>query len=167
MTEKKLEQVTQISTKDLIGWIKKAGESERVLEFQYPFAKDLYFLVAYASKHVLQQIREECKESFFNTRTRQPEERLNEEKMRKSYARLIVHGWRGLTLAKLQKIVPGVVPDREGVDPNISVSYEEELAAVLIQYSIEFENWVIDTATNVENYTQVAGKKKDQYENLR
>jgi hypothetical protein len=156
----------KVSTQELIGWIKKAGESERVLEFQYPFARDLYFQVAYASKHVLQQIREECKESVFNPRTRQPEERLNEDKMRRSYARLIIHGWRGLTLSKLQRIVPGVVPDREGVDPETEIRYDEDLAAVLIQYSIEFENWVIDTATNVENFTTVALKKKEQYENL-
>lgn len=159
-------KVAQISTKDLIGWIKKAGESERVLEFQYPFVSNLFFLVAYASKHVLQQIREECKESFFNTRTRQPEERLNEDKMRKAYSRLIIRGWRGMSLAKLQQIVPGVVPDREGISPEIEVPYEEELAAVLIQYSIEFENWVIDVATNVSNFSSVALKKKEQLENL-
>ena len=165
MDEQK-ETVAQISTKDLIGWIKKAGESERVLEFQYPYIPNLFFLVAYASKHVLQQIREECKESFFNTRTRQPEERLNEEKMRKAYSRLIIRGWRDLTLDKLQKIVPGVASDKEGISPDIAVPYEDELAAVLIQYSIEFENWVIDMATNVQNFSTVAMKKKEQFENL-
>jgi hypothetical protein len=161
-----LNSESKISVQELVSWIKKAGESERVLEFQYPYVPNFFVKVAYASKHVLQQIREECKETFFNTRSRTQEEKLNDEKMRKAYARQIIQGFRGLTLGGLQKIVPGTGVDQENVSLDTPVEYTEELAEVLIQVSIDFENWVIDIATNVENFSKVALKKKEQLENL-
>lgn len=164
-----------LKAEELAGWIKKAGESQRVSEFQYPFATGLYVNVSYASKFLISQIREASKEMFMNPRTRQQEERLNDEKLRTEYARTILKGWRGLTLETLKILVPGVdviierdLADRgeEVTEAKTEIPFDSSLAKVIMQNSMDFENWVIDIATNSANYTKIAEVKKDQYENL-
>lgn len=148
---------------ELVSAIKKAGAAEKVVEFQYPWSTEVYFKVAFASKHLLRQIAEEARESFFNTRTRQQEERTNEEKFNKASTRELLKGWRGLTVGRLKKIVVGM--EIEGADDQ-EVPFDEELAFVLMDNSLDLQVWVVNTATDVSNFSKVAERKKEQLENL-
>jgi len=160
-----------IKVEDLGAFIKKAGESQRVSEFQYPFASTFFVSVAYASKFLLNQIREASKETFMNPRTRQSEDRINEDKLRNEYARIIMKGWRGLTVKVLNLLVPGldIVMEKEGgvaAELDVEIPYDQALANVIMRNSLDFESWIIDIATNSSNYTRIAEIKKEQLENL-
>jgi hypothetical protein len=164
-----------MNTDEMVGWIKKAGEAERVSEFSYNYVPDVFLTLAYASKFAFSQIREGCKETRVNKFTRQPEETLNEEKLRLEYARFIIKGWRGVTPEKLNQIVPGIkmviekekLGKNEPFDPAEEIPYHYEIGAVLLQYSRDFENFILTVAGSAENFANVAEAKKSEYENLK
>jgi len=154
---------------DLAEQIKKAGRAQRVIEFQCPYIPECFVSLVFANRFVLNQIREEAREVFTNPRTRLQEERFNDVKLREAYARQIIQDWKGLTYEKLQKLIPGLeVKDEAGklVDLKAEVPFNTEIAVALLSESIEFENWVIEIASNVDNYSCIAGQKKKESENL-
>ena len=150
---------------DLAEWIRKAGKSQRVVEFQYPYLPGLFISIAHASKFILQQIREIAKESFINPRTREQEDRFNDEKLRSEYCRHIINGWRGLTIATMKKIVPGLSVEG-GSDDSTEIPFSHDVAMAIMEVSIEFENWVLASAMDTGNFTRVDEKKKEEFENL-
>lgn len=155
-----------MEVKELSGWIRKAGKTQRVLEFQCPYIQDFYVDIAYANKFVLNQIREVAREVSTNLRTGQREERINDDKFRQEYSRHIIRGWRGLTFSKLSKIIPGIeLKDKE--DLNKEIPFSQEIALALLEVSIELESWVVDIAIGVENYSNIAERKEKEYENLK
>ena len=144
--------------------IKKAGKAQRTVEFLCPYTKEFYVDITWASKVILMTIRDASVEVFFNTKTRDREERLNDDKLRNEYVDQIIRGWRGLTPRKLKKLIPGFTCEDADLDNDIP--FEKEIALVLMEYSIDFESWIIDTATLTENYTVIEEKKNKEYENL-
>ena len=149
---------------NLVGMIKKAGKAQRTVEFLCPYTKEFYVDITWASKVILMTIRDASVEVFFNTKTRDREERLNDDKLRNEYVDQIVRGWRGLTPRELKKLLPGFTCEEENLDDD--VPFEREIALVLMEYSVDFESWIIDTATLTENYTTVEEKKNKEFENL-
>jgi hypothetical protein len=152
-------------TTSLVESIRKAGKAERIAEFKCPYIADFFVKVAYASKFVLNQIREASTETSTNVRTREPEERLNDEKLRDEYSRRIIHGWRGLTPEKLEKILPGL--ELEGIEPDEEIPFSQEIALAILEVSLEFEDWVVSTAITVENFTKKLKENQKDLENLK
>ena len=154
-----------METKNLAELIKKAGKSKRVGEFKCPYISEFYVSIAHASKFILTQIREVARETWTNPRTREREEKFNDDKLRKEYSRQIVINWRGLTAEKLQHILPGLkIVGKENTD---DIPYSSVIAEAILEVSLEFENWAIDIATNVENYSHIAEEKGKELENLK
>ena len=150
---------------DLAGLIKKAGSSQRVIEFECPFIRDFFVSIAYASKFILNQIREGARVMRSNFRTRDKEERFDDDKIRKGYCQHIIQKWRGLTGRKLQAIIPGLSVQPEDLDKEIIFS--SDVAMAILEVSLEMENWVLDVATNVDNYSNIAEEKRTELENLK
>lgn len=152
------------NTKDFASLIRKAGKAQRTGEFSCPYIKDFHVELAYASKFVLNQIREVAREIHGNPRTGAKEERLNEDKLRNEYARQIILGWKGLTPAKADDLLPGLEFSESEKDKNIPFTHD--IALALLEASLEFEAWVIDIATEVQNFKHVAEKQEKLEENL-
>jgi hypothetical protein len=159
--------MTEMKFDELASLIKKAGEGQRIAEFEYPFVKGFFVLIGFASKFSWQQIREAAREVRVNPRTRQQEEQMNEVKMRKEYSRLMIKGWKGLTMVSLDKLIPGLgIEVERKADPTAQIEFNADMAYLLMQYSSDFENWVVDTAQNPDNFASVAQRKKEQLDNL-
>jgi len=151
------------SIEELTQAIRKAAEAEVVVEFEYPYIPGLYFNIAYASKHLLQQILDGAKENYFNPKTRMQEERTNSAKFNRLAARQLVRGWRGLTVKSLKSLIVGL---STSASDNTEIPYSEELAYALMDASLDFQNWVVSVATDVSNFSGIAQTKAEQYENL-
>lgn len=156
---------------ELAEQIKKAGKQQRVIEFQCPYIPECHVSLAFANRFVLNQIREAAREVFKNSRTGLQEERFNDEKLRAAYAQHVIQDWKGLTYEKLQKLIPGLEIQDERAEKKIDlkddVPFDTGVAAAMLNASIEFENWVIDIASNVDNYSHIAEQKKKETENLK
>ena len=148
--------------KDLVGLIKEAGRTQRVNEFECPYVDGFYVKLAYASKFILNQIREVAREVAF-TRTGAREERLNEKKIREHYVRYVIKGWHGLTVGKLRKLLPSL--EISGDDENKEVPFSPEIAEALLEYSLEFDNWVASVSGELSNFASPEQKEKE-FENL-
>ena len=154
---------------ELAEQIKKAGKIQRVIEFQCPYIPECFVSLAFANRFVLNQIREAAREVFKNPRTGLQEERFNDEKLRAAYAQHVIQDWKGLNYEKLQKLIPGLeIKDEAGkpVALKDDVPFDTGVAAAMLNASIEFENWVIDIASTVDNYSNIAEQKKKETENL-
>lgn len=173
-----------MKTDKLANFIRVAGEVQRTREFQCPFIPDFFMKVTYASKHILNQIREVSREVVTNLRTRGEDERLNDDRLREEYAKQIIRGWRGLTLKKLDKIIPGIEYTKENLKdifPDEKIETEKEMldlvskelpyswqiAKAIMDSSLEIETWVVTISGNVENYSAIALQKKKELENLK
>jgi len=171
--------------KDIASWAAKAGKTERIAEFQYPYIDGFYVQVAYGSRFVLNQIRQLAAEPYTDRRTRTREEKLNDEKLQLGYAERIVKGWRGLTVAQLDRLIPGTIDEAVAQyeeeakkNPTVKVPPLTEIEKIVVEYSIatavsilgnsiDFMNWVVDTAGDADRYSEVAVQKQSEHENLK
>jgi hypothetical protein len=161
-----------IKMEEVAGFVEKAGKVQRVVEMECPYIPGFMVKVAYLSKFLLNQISEVAKERFKNPRTGSREDRFNEEKLRDAYSVYIVLDWRGLTFKGLRKLLPSLeFKNEQGdditVDENAAVPYDRKLVVALLNSSLEFENWVVNVANDLENFSMLAESKKAEYENLR
>lgn len=150
---------------ELAAFIRKAGKAKRILEFEFPYVPDFYVKLAYASKFIMTQMNEVAREIYRDTRTGREEERFNNEKLRTEYAKHIVMGWRGLTVESLAKLLPGMVVKGD-TDLKQEVPFSREITEAILEVSIEFENWVVNVACNIKNYSVIAQQKEKETENL-
>lgn len=139
--------------------IRKAGKAQRTIEFPYPFIDEFFVNVTYANKMILMTIRDVSKEV-----KRDGEERFNEPRLRKEYVNQIIRGWRGLTTRKLQRLIVGLECAEEDLDKDIP--FTKEVAEEIMAVSVNFEEWIIKTATNTDNYTKIEEEKNKEFENL-
>lgn len=175
-----------VKQKDVASWIAKAGKTEQVKEFEYPYGSlGFYVMIAFGSRFILNQIRQLAAEPYTDRRTRTREEKLNDEKLQLGYAERIVKGWKGLTVEKLENFIPGTVDEaiaqyEEAAkeNPDIKVPSVEEIKSVEVEYSVEtaaqvlgnsidFMNWIVDIAGEAKNYAKVAERKEKEYENIK
>lgn len=161
---------------DFAKYIRKAGKTERTKEFEY---SDGFFVkLAYASKFIWNQIREASRNTKFDPNTRREEEQWDEPKSRREYALRVIQGWSGLTVERMNALIPGFFDvTKEGLAEKgqtktdeeikeIEVEYDEDTANAIMDSSIDFENWVFDTAQKTKNFQDVAERKQKEYENL-
>ncbi len=171
---------------NISSWLSKAGKTERVAWFEYPYDIEGFSVkIAYASRFVLNQIRQQAVEIYTDRRTREKEEKINEEKLHRGYAERIIKDWKGLTLKGLDILIPGTLdeaiaeferrkrqdpgfeaPSREEIE-NIEVEYSIDTAIELLNNSIDFMSWVVDMCSQPKAFASVAEKKKEEYENLK
>jgi len=177
----------KLEKKDIGSWISRAGKSEQIKEFQYPYFKNKVFFVdvAHASRFTLNQIRQLAAEEYTDRRTRTKEEKLNEDKVNMGYAERIVKGWRGLDVKGLDGLIPGTIDEavfqfeeHKKTNPDFKVPSREEIGKTEVEFSVEtafeiinnsadFMSWILDISSNAELYSKVGEKKKEEYENLK
>lgn len=171
--------------KDIASWASKAGKTERISEFQYPYIDGFFVQIAYGSRFVLNQIRQLAAEPYTDRRTKSREERLNDEKLQLGYAERIVKGWRGLTVELLDRLIPGTIneavasfEEEAKKNPNVKVPPLDEIRKIIVEYSIDtamsilgnsidFMNWVVEVAGDSDRYSEMAVQKQKEFENLK
>lgn len=171
--------------KDIALWAAKAGKTERIAEFQYPYIDGFYVQVAYGSRFVLNQIRQLAAEPYTDRRTRTKEEKLNDEKLQLGYAERIVKGWRGLTVGVMDRLIPGTIDEAVAQyeeeakkNPDFKVPPLTEIIETIVEYSIptaasilgnsvDFMNWIVDVAGDSDCYSEMATQKQKEFDNLK
>lgn len=151
--------------RNLAELIRKAGKAQRTGEFKFKLIEGFYATIAFASKFVMNQIREASIVTETNLRTNVIEETFDNDKLQEQYTLHLLKGWRGLTGQKLKNVIPGIGVADEDLEKEIP--YDREIALALMEVSTEFENWVVGIATTVKNFTHVADRKEKELENLK
>lgn len=113
----------------------------------YPgFSVDLCYL----AREELIKLRKKCVTNKFNRKTHQPEEILDEEKFLSEYCKGVIKSWSGLKYRYLEELL---LVDVSGQDPDDELPYTQENAELLMKNSSDFDTWVTDTVSDLENFT--------------
>ena len=116
--------------------------------------------LANLSRKELVALRKRCTEQKFNRKTRGFEETLNDEKFIKEFTSSTVKGWKGLKLEYLEDLL---LVDLKGQDPSDELEYTSENAEQLVENSNEFDNWLNEVVSDLDNF-RTASKKRDTEE---
>ena len=106
--------------------------------------------LCYLAREELVKLRKKCVTTKFSKKTRQPEEELNEEKFLLEYCKSVIKGWTGLKYRYLEELL---LVDISELDPNDELPFTQENAELLMKNSGDFDTWVTDTVSDLENFT--------------
>jgi hypothetical protein len=120
----------------------------KALEVEYPGMPEFKIQVAFLSRETLQSIRKKSTKTSF--KNRQPVEELNDELFLELYVKNAVKGWTGLKLKYLEQLAP---VDLTGQDQDAELEYSEENALYLMKNSSNFDSFISETVTSLENFS--------------
>jgi len=115
----------------------------------FPGCLGLQFQIANLSRKELMALRKKCITQKFDRKTRMMDETLDEEKFVKEFSRATIKNWKGFKLKYLEDLL---LVDLEDQDPDDLLDYNEENAALLIQNSTEFDNWINEVVFDLANF---------------
>ena len=141
--------------------IGKLKVTEKVISTQYPDT-EFYVDINFVSMDKLSSIRNRALVMKFNTRTREREETVDNDKFLEEYAKVIVKGWKGLDIKTLSKIL---AVDAAEEDPAEIIPYSQDEAVDLLQNSPNFLSFITDTLNDFEKFGAI--RKEDNVKNLK
>ena len=105
--------------------------------------------IANLSRKELTGLRKKCTTTKFDRKTRQPVEKLDEEKFVVEFTHGVVKNWKGLTLAHLETLLLVDIADK---DPEQELEYTDENAETLVSSSTEFDTWLNEVVFDLDNF---------------
>jgi len=106
--------------------------------------------LTYLAREELVKLRKRCVSTKFDKKTRQPEEVLDEDKFLTEYVKSVVKGWSGLKYRYLEELL---LVDVGELDLDDELVYTQENAELLMKNSTDFDTWVTETVSDLENFT--------------
>ena len=106
--------------------------------------------LCYLGREELVKLRKKCVSTKFSKKTRQPEEILDEERFLTEYCKGVIKGWSGLKYRYLEELL---LVDISALDPDDELVYTQENAELLMKNSTDFDTWVTETVSDLENFT--------------
>ena len=106
--------------------------------------------LCYLAREELIKLRKKCVTTKFNKKTRQPEEELDEDKFLVEYCKAVIKGWKGFKYRYLEELL---LVDVSALDPEDELPFTQENAELLMKNSSNFDTWVTETVSDLENFT--------------
>jgi len=123
----------------------------KTVEFDYPGMDGFKVKLCYLSREELIKLRAKCISQKFNKKTRGFEEQLDDEKFLSEYTSSVIKGWSGFLYSYVAQLLLTAddVGSRTGELP-----FSQENVEVLMQNSVDFDQWVTETVGELENFTK-------------
>lgn len=129
----------------------------KTISFEYPGFPGFMVELCFLSREEMIKLRKRCVATKFNRRTRQPEEELDEEKFAAEYTQAVVKGWKGLKVSYLEELL---LVDTSTLPADMKeLVYTSDNAATLMRNSPDFDSWVVDTVSDLANFSKSKSKK--------
>ncbi len=144
MTEENKVKKQPVSLKSLL-------TPSKTVSIDFPGLDNFVIDLTYLSREELLKLRQRCLKNKFNKKTRAFEEQLDEDTFLTEYCKAIIKGWKGLKYSYLEELL---LVDTSGVDPKAELGYTQENAETLMRNAADFDQWVTDTVSDLENFTQ-------------
>ena len=122
----------------------------KTVALDFPGYTGMSIDLCYLAREELVKLRKKCVTTKFNKKTRQPEEELDEDKFLVEYCKAVIKGWKGLKYRYLEELL---LVDVSALDPEDELPYTQENAELLMKNSSEFDTWVTETVSDLENFT--------------
>ena len=122
----------------------------KTVTIDYPGIDGFEVDLCYLAREELLKLRDKCLSQKFNKKTRAFEEQLDDEKFLHHYVRGVIKGWKGLSYEFLQELVLVDISDQ---DPTTELEFTHENAEILMRNSTDFDSWVTEIVSDLENFT--------------
>ena len=122
----------------------------KTVSIDFPGYSDMSVDLCYLAREELIKLRKKCVTTKFNKKTRQPEEELDEDRFLIEYCKAVIKGWKGLKYRYLEELL---LVDISSLDSNDELPYTQENAELLMKNSSDFDTWVTETVSDLENFT--------------
>ena len=127
--------------------LREAFEKYQHFSYEVAYRDGFVIQVRPTSPLKFRQIAKSCTKITVNPKTRQAEEKLDEEQNRRKLTEHIIAGWSGLTNNKLRLWLPGL-PLHPSDD---EIPYDVDTALTLMDYLHDFERFLVDVAIGAYN----------------
>lgn len=122
----------------------------KTVTIEFPGHRGMTVDLCYLGREELVKLRKKCISSNWSKKTRQPEEVLDEERFLVEYCKGVIKSWSGLKYCYLEELL---LVDVSAYDPEDELPYSLENAELLMRNSSEFDTWVTETVSELENFT--------------
>jgi len=123
----------------------------KTITMDYPGIEGFEVQVTYLAREELLKVRNKCLKQKFNKKTRQFEDELDDDRFLKEYVKGVIKGWVGLKYANLGELL---LVDVSAQDPKDELIYSLENAEVLMKNSSDFDTWITEVTSELENFTE-------------
>lgn len=130
--------------------LKSLVVSHKKAEIEFPGCPDFKVELNYLSRETIQKLRK--KATTVTYKNRQPVETVDDELFLKLYAEACVTGWKGLKWSYVETLAP--IDTSSIQDLNEELEFSPENALDLMKSSINFDNFVSETVTDLGNFTK-------------
>ena len=122
----------------------------KTVEIDFPGYVGMSVSLCYLGREELIKLRKKCVSTKFDKKTRQPEEHLDEDKFLTEYCKGVIKGWSGLKYRYLEELL---LVDVSALDPDDDLPFTQDNAELLMKNSSDFDSWVTETVSDLENFT--------------
>ena len=122
----------------------------KTVALDFPGYTGMSIDLCYLAREELVKLRKKCVTTKFNKKTRQPEEELDEDKFLVEYCKAVIKGWKGFKYRYLEELL---LVDVSALDPEDELPFTQENAELLMKNSSNFDTWVTEPVSDLENFT--------------
>jgi len=122
----------------------------KTVTLDFPGYNDMTVDLCYLAREELLKLRKKCVTTKFSKKTRQPEEILDEDKFLVEYCKAVIKNWSGLKYRYLEELL---LVDISALDSEDVLLYTQDNAELLMKNSGDFDTWVTETVSELENFT--------------
>jgi hypothetical protein len=122
----------------------------KTVTIDFPGYKGMTVDLCYLAREELIKLRKRCVTTKFNKKTRQPEEDLDEERFLIEYCKAVIKGWKGLKYKYLEELL---LVDISALDPEDELAFTQDNSELLMKNASDFDTWVTETVSDLENFT--------------
>jgi hypothetical protein len=116
---------------------------------EFPGVEGFEILVTNLSRKEMMKMRKACTTQKWDKKVRGLIEALDEEKFVEVFCEKTIKDWRGL---KLKDVAGLVLMDIGAEDPEQNVEFTLENAQLIMENSVEFDNWLNDVVFDLDNF---------------
>ena len=122
----------------------------KTVTMDYPGIDGFTVDITYLAREELLKLRNRCLKQRFNKKTRQFEEELNDDRFLTEYVKGVIQSWSGLKYSRLEELL---LVDVSHLSPDEELPYDQENAELLMKNAPDFDTWVTETVSDLENFT--------------
>jgi hypothetical protein len=122
----------------------------KTVTIDFPGYKGMTVDLCYLAREELVNLRKKCVSTKFSKKTRQPEEILDEDRFLQEYCKAVIKNWEGFKYQYLEELL---LVDVAAFDPNDTLAFTHDNAELLMRNSTDFDSWVTETVSDLENFT--------------
>ena len=131
--------------------LKSIIKESATIEEDFPGYPGFVITLAYPGRQQLNKIRKAASHQKMNRKTHQVEDVLDDEKFLHKFVEAVIKGWKGFKVSYLQELA---LVDAEGLNSEDEVPFSVENALVLMENSPDFDSFITDMTTDMENFTK-------------